>query len=285
MAEIWRGAPVAAALTEDLKRRAEALKKAGIVPTLALLREGERDDDIAYESAAMKRCEAIGIAVRRFLLPVDCGMARLLDTVGEINRDDSIHGCLLFRPLPDKAAETAACALLAPEKDMDGMTPGSMAAVFAGHGAGYAPCTAQAVMELLTYYGAPLSGRRAAVVGRSLVIGRPVAMLLQQKNATVTVCHSKTPDPAAICRKADIVIAAAGKARLVDASFTAPGQILVDVGIHTDGSRCFCGDVDFAAAEPVVQAITPVPGGVGSVTTAVLAKHVVEAAEKAAGLC
>lgn len=281
MAEILKGAPVAAAISEDLIARAGALKQAGCIPTLAILRVGERPDDISYETGAVKRCDKIGIAVKRFLLPADCTKEQLLDTIRKINGDGSIHGCLIFRPLPDKDMEDAACALLAPEKDVDCMTSGSLASVFTSKGAGYPPCTAQACIELLDHYGIELKGKRVTVIGRSLVIGKPVAMMLLQKNATVTICHTRTVDMPGACRSAEIVIAAAGKAGVVDKAFAAPGQVLVDVGINVDENGKLCGDVKFDDLEPVAAAITPVPGGVGSVTTAVLAKHVIEAAEKA----
>ncbi|MBQ3277368.1 MAG: bifunctional 5,10-methylene-tetrahydrofolate dehydrogenase/5,10-methylene-tetrahydrofolate cyclohydrolase [Oscillospiraceae bacterium] len=282
MAEILKGAPAAAALTEQLIRRAEALKERGVVPTLAILRVGEREDDISYETGARKRCAKVGVEVRQFLLPADGTKEQLLDAVREINADRSIHGCLMFRPLPDRDMENAACALLAPEKDVDGMTAGSLAAVYAGKGAGFAPCTAQAVMELLDHYGVALTGKRAVVVGRSLVIGRPVAMLLQQKNATVTMCHTRTADLPGECRRADVLVVAAGKAGVVTKDYVAPGQTVIDVGIHVGEDGKLCGDVKFDEAEGVVSAITPVPGGVGSVTTAVLCKHVIEAAERTA---
>ena len=281
MAEILKGAPAAAALTERLIARASALREKGVVPTLAILRVGEREDDISYETGAMKRCAKVGIEVRQFLLPADCTCEQLLDAVREINADERIHGCLMFRPLADKAMEAAACALLDPGKDVDGMTTGSLAAVFAGKGAGFAPCTAQAVMVLLDHYGVELTGKRAVVSGRSLVIGRPVAMLLQQKNATVTMCHTKTADLPGECRRADVLVVAAGKAGVVGAEHVSPGQTVIDVGIHVGADGRLCGDVRFDEAEPIVSAITPVPGGVGSVTTAVLASHVIEAAETA----
>ena len=282
MAELLKGAPVAATLTENLLQRTNALRDRGVIPTLAILRVGARPDDLSYETGAMKRCDKIGIAVRQFLLPEDCTKEQLLDAVREINADDSIHGCLMFRPLPDKEMEDAACALLAPEKDVDGMTVGSLATVFAGKGAGYPPCTAQACMELLEYYNIPLQGKRVTVIGRSLVIGKPVSMMLQARNATVTMCHTKTIELAKTCRDAEVLVVAAGKAGVIDADFVSPGQTVVDVGIHVNSEGKLCGDVQFDAVEPVVTAITPVPGGVGGVTTAVLAKHVVEAAEKAA---
>ncbi len=281
MAELWKGAPVAAALTEELTARCEKLTAAGIVPTLAILRVGERPDDISYETGAMKRCAKTGVAVKRFLLPADCSREQLLDTIREINADKAIHGCLMFRPLPDKAMEEAACALLAPEKDVDCMTAGSLASVFTGKGAGYPPCTAQACMEILAHYGVDLTGKRVTVIGRSLVIGKPVSMMLQAKNATVTMCHTRTKDLPGTCRSAEVLIAAAGKAGVVTADHAAPGQVVIDVGINVGADGKLCGDVDFDAVEPVVSAITPVPGGVGSVTTAVLCKHVIEAAEQA----
>lgn len=280
MAKVLKGLPVANALTEALVERVAVLNAKNVTPTLAILRVGERGDDISYETGAMKRCAKVGIAVQQFLLPADCTREALLDAIRQINEDPSIHGCLMFRPLPDKAMEEAACQLLKPEKDVDCMTSGSLAAVFTGKGAGYPPCTAQACMELLDHYEIGLQGKRVAVIGRSLVIGKPVSMMLQARNATVTMCHTKTVDMAQICRNAEILVVAAGKAGVVDGCFAAPGQIVVDVGINVDAEGKLCGDVNFADVEPVAEAITPVPGGVGSVTTAVLAKHVIEAAEK-----
>ena len=280
MAQLLKGLAVANALTEALTERVAALNEKNIIPTLALLRVGQRDDDISYETGAIKRCAKAGIAVRQFLLDADCTQEELLAVIREINEDPSIHGCLMFRPLPDKAMEEAACALLAPEKDVDGMTSGSLATVFAGKGVGYPPCTAEGCIALLDHYGIPLEGRRVAVIGRSLVIGKPVSMMLQSRNATVTMCHTKTVGLAQVCREAEILVVAAGKAGVVDECFTAPGQTVVDVGIHVNAQGKLCGDVLFDAVEPIAASITPVPGGVGSVTTAILARHVVEAAEK-----
>lgn len=280
MARILKGAPVAAALTETLTARAAALAARGTVPTLAILRVGDRGDDLAYERGAMSRCAKIGVAVKQFLLPADCTRAQLLDAIRQINADPGIHGCLMFRPLPDKRMEAEACGLLSPEKDVDCMTAGALAGVFSGKGMGFPPCTAQACMEILDYYGVDCAGKRAAVIGRSLVIGKPAAMMLLAKNSTVTICHTKTADMPAVCREADILIAAAGRAGVVDAAYTNPEQVVIDVGINVDAQGNLCGDVDFSAVEPRVSAITPVPGGVGAVTTTVLAKHVIEAAEK-----
>lgn len=281
MAQLWKGVPVAAALTEQLVGRAEALKARGITPTLAIVRVGERPEDLSYERGALKRCEKVGIAVRQFLLTDQATQTDLMEVIEEINRDDSIHGCLMFRPLPKHMDEGAACAALSPAKDVDGITAGSLAAVFSGSGAGYPPCTAQACLEILDHYGYELKGKRAVVVGRSLVIGKPVSMLLLGRHATVTICHTRTADLAAECRRADVLVAAAGKAGAVSAQCLAPGQVVLDVGINVDENGNLVGDVDFAAAETAVEAITPVPGGVGAVTTSVLARHVIEAAEKA----
>ncbi len=280
MAEILKGAPVAAALTEKLISRAEKLKSKNIIPTLAILRVGENPGDISYETGAMKRCEKIGINVKKFILPENSTGEKILDVIREINNDNSIHGCLMLRPLQDKKTEEKACEILSPSKDVDCMTSGSLAKVFIGHGEGYAPCTAEACVELINFYGIEISGKNIAVIGRSLVIGKPLSMMLQSLNATVTMCHSKTQELEKICRNSDIIAAAIGKAKFVDKNFISQGQIIVDVGINLDENNKLCGDVDFEQAEPIVKAITPVPAGVGSVTTAVLAKHVIEAASR-----
>ena len=283
MAQLMKGAPVAAAMTEQMAARTERLKQAGVTPTLCILRLGERPGDLVYERSAMKRCGKVGIDVREIVLPEGCTRERLLETIEQVNRDGAIHGLLMMRPLPVREDEDAARALLAPEKDVDGITAIAQSKVFTGAGAGYPPCTAQAVIEILDHYGVELAGRRAAVIGRSLVVGRPVAMMLMARDATVTLCHTRTEDLPEFCRQADILVSAAGRAGLVTGAFTRPGQVIVDVGINVRAGK-LCGDVDFAAAEPLVGAITPVPGGVGAVTTAVRAAHVVQAAEKAAGL-
>lgn len=283
MAQLWKGAPVAAALTEELSQRAQALVAKGITPTLAIVRVGERPEDLSYERGALKRCEKVGIAVRQYLLTAASSQTDLMEVIEEINRDDSIHGCLLFRPLPKHMDEAAICAALSPAKDVDGITAGSLAAVFSGSGAGYPPCTAQACLEILDHYGYELKGKRAVVVGRSLVIGKPVSMLLLGRHATVTICHTRTQDLPGICRGADLVIAAAGKPRMLTQAYFAPGQVVLDVGIHVLEDGSMCGDVDDEAAQQLAAAVTPVPGGVGTVTTSVLAAQVVAAAGKAVG--
>ena len=281
MAEHWKGAPVAQALTVRLIVKANQLKVHGIVPTLVIVRVGERPEDLSYERGALKRCEKVGIRVRQFTLPEESSHGDLLALIEQINADREIHGCLLFRPLPPQIDEAAICAALDPAKDVDGITAGSLAAVFTGSGAGYPPCTAQACMEILDYYGCDLTGKRAVVVGRSLVVGKPLSMLLLGKNATVTLCHTRTAGLAAECRRAEVLIAAAGRANMIGRDHLAPGQLVLDVGINVDENGNLVGDVDFAAADEIVGAVTPVPGGVGAVTTSVLAAHVLQAAEQA----
>ena len=283
MAELLKGAPVARALTEELAARCAALRDRGVVPTLAIVRVGEREDDLSYERGALKRCEKVGIEARRVLLPADVSQDELLAAIEDINADPAVHGCLLFRPLPAGLDEDAVAAALDPAKDVDSMTPTSLLTALSGRGEGFAPCTAEAVLAILDHYGVELDGAKVAVVGRSLVIGRPVAAMLTARNATVTTCHTHTRDLAAECRAADIVVAAVGRARTIGADAVREGQTVIDVGINWDeAAGKLVGDVDFDAAEPVVGAITPVPGGVGAVTTAILAKHVIEAAERAA---
>ena len=282
MAEILKGAAVAKAMTAELAERAEALKAKGVEPCLAILRVGENPSDISYETGALKRMEKVGVKVKQILLPADASKEDILGAVKSVNEDDSIHGLLMFRPLANKEAEAEACKLIDPKKDVDAMSQASLASVFTGSGDGYAPCTAQSCMEILDYYKVPLSGKRAVVIGRSLVIGKPVSQMLMAKNATVTVCHSRSVDIPSICKEADIVVAALGKAKFMTADFAKEGQTIIDVGINVNEEGKLCGDVDYDNVEPIVAGITPVPGGVGNVTTAVLAKHVIEAAEKTA---
>ena len=281
MAELLKGAPVAAALSEKMAADVAALKEQGVTPTLAILRVGQRDDDLSYERGTMKRCEKVGVAVKNVVLPADVDSDTFFATLEDLNEDDFVHGILMFRPLPKQLDGEKARKLLSPAKDVDGCTDGSLAGVFTNTALGFPPCTARAAMEILKYYGVELKGKRVAVIGRSLVIGRPVAMMLMHANATVTICHTRTVDVPSITRDADILIAASGQMESVGAEYLRPGQTVIDVGIGwNEAKQKLCGDVKFEEAEPIVAAITPVPGGVGSVTTAVLCKHVVEAAQR-----
>ena len=277
---LLKGAEVAKALTETLQQETEQLKAKGVQPCLAILRVGARDDDLSYERGAMKRCEKVGIAVRSVVLPEDVTQEALMEEVRKLNEDAGVHGVLMFRPLPKHLDDEAVRAALAPTKDMDGITDGSMTAVYAGTKNGYAPCTAQACVELLKHYNIPIKGKRVVVIGRSLVIGKPVSLLLLAEHATVTICHSRSENLSDICKEADILVVAAGKTGMIGAESVRAGQVVLDVGIHANADGTLCGDTRFAEVEPLVAAITPVPGGVGAVTTAVLASHVIEAAKK-----
>lgn len=279
-AEIWKGAPVAEALCEKLQTRIAALGEKGVVPCLGMIRIGERPGDLSYERSAMKRCEKLGIAVRRHILDAAVTQEELIALIQSLNADDAVHGILFFRPLPVGMDVRKVCDAIAPEKDVDGITSRSMAAVYAGEEHAFFPCTAQAVIEMLRYYASPICGKRAVVIGRSLVTGRPAALLLLREHATVTVCHTRTADLEALSREADILVTATGHINTVTASHLRPGQVVIDIGINYDETRQkLCGDVDHDAAEQIVSAISAVPGGIGAVTSTILASHVVEAAE------
>ena len=290
MAKLLLGKEVTDALNANLQTRTAALREKGIVPTLAIVRVGADPSDLSYEKGATKRAELVGVEVKKFELPADASKADVLAVIDQVNADDSIHGVLMFRPLPKhlKADQNEICNRLDPRKDMDCMTHLSNAGVFEGlNNLGYAPCTPAACMEILDYYGIDCKGTHAVVIGRSLVVGKPAAMMLMGKNATVTVCHTKTVNTAEICRNADIIVSAAGVLGSLTKDFVRPGQVVIDVSMNWDPNKVtskgvggMSGDAVFDEVEPIVDAITPVPGGVGSVTTSVLMKHVVEAAEK-----
>lgn len=281
MAVLLTGKEVSNAVKERVAEGVKTLAQSGITPTLAILRVGERPDDLSYERSAIKVAATLGIEVRSIVLPADATQEQIETAIDGINDDVSIHGCLMFRPLPKGIDETALCNRLDARKDMDGIGLSSLAGIFAGTGQGYAPCTAQACIEICDYYNVPVQGKRVVVIGRSLVIGKPVSMLFLQRNATVTICHSRSENLAEITREADVVVCATGRAKAYDARYFSAGQTVIDVGINVDDQGNLCGDVDFDSVEPIVAAITPVPRGVGSVTTALLMEHVVKAASMA----
>lgn len=281
MTELLKGKPVADAIKADISKRVCALEAKGIVPSLAIVRVGNRPDDVAYESSLIKAAHALGINVELFGFDTDVTQEKLLECIRSINADPSMYGCLMFRPLPKGLDETAAANALDAAKDVDGMGAASLAGVFMGIDEGFAPATAEACMQICSHYGIALEGKRVAVLGRSLVIGKPVAMLMLKENATVTICHSKTKDAQEIVRSADIAVCATGLAKVFGDGYFAPGQTVLDVGMNTDADGSLCGDADASALAGTVGAYTPVPGGVGSVTTAVLMEHVVRATERA----
>ena len=279
-AEILRGAPVAEALCEKQKPRILSLSARGVTPCLGMIRIGEREGDLSYERSASRRCDALGIAVRKLVLPAEASQEELLSVIEAMNRDDGVHGILFFRPLPESMDARLVSDAIAPEKDVDGISSRSMAAVYAGEEHGFFPCTAQAVIEMLRHYELPICGRRAVVVGRSLVTGRPAALLLLREHATVTVCHTRTRELESVVREAELVVTATGHINTLTEEHLRPGQIVIDIGLTYDeqSGRLF-GDVDHEAAERIVRCISAVPGGIGAVTSTILASHVVEAAE------
>ena len=290
MAKRLLGKEVNEALVASLQARTAALREKGVVPTLGIIRLGENPSDLSYEKGATKRAEEVGVAVKNYILPETASKEEVLAVIDQVNADDSVHGVLMFRPLPKhlKADQDEICNRLAPKKDVDSMTHMSNAGVFEGQALGYAPCTPAACMEILDHYGIDCKGKNAVVIGRSLVVGKPAAMMLMAKNATVTICHTKTVNTAEICRNADIIVSAAGVLNSLTKDFVRPGQVVIDVSMNWNpekitakGKGGMSGDCVFEDVEPIVDAITPVPGGVGAVTTSVLMKHVVEAAEKA----
>ena len=280
--EVLKGAAVTAAIKEQVQGMMEGLE--GQPPKLAIVRVGERPDDLSYERGAMKRMEAFGLRAQSYAFPEEINGEDFKEAFAAINRDPDVTGILLLKPLPPQIPEREIEAIIDPAKDLDGISPVNMAKVFAGEADGFAPCTAEAVVEVLKAYGIPISGKRAVIVGRSLVVGRPLAMLLLKENATVTVCHKQKKNLEEECRRAEILVAAAGRAKMLGAFHVGEQAVVIDVGINVDEDGKLCGDVDFASIDGRAAMATPVPGGVGAVTTAVLAKHLAQAAKRSRGL-
>ena len=272
-ARILKGKPVADSMQAALSEKAHELRKKGIIPKLCIIRVGERSDDIAYETGAVKKMTATGIEADKVILNASCTQEELEEVMKEKNSDEEVHGILMLRPLPAHLDEKKITQMISPEKDVDCMNPATLAGIFEPSEGLKTPCTPQAVIEMLRYYDIEMTGKKVAVLGRSSVIGKPVALLLLNENATVTICHSKTADLRETVREADIVISAMGRAKMIDGSYIREGATLIDVGINTDEDGKLCGDADFESAEKVAGAISPVPGGVGSVTTTILAKN------------
>lgn len=274
--QVLKGAQVSARIKEEVQEQLKNLD--GYVPKLAIVRVGENPDDMSYERGAMKKMEAFGLGVRSFVFPEDISDSEFKTEFAKINEDQETDGILLLRPLPKQICEEDIEKMIDPEKDLDGISPVNIAKVFAGDTSGFAPCTAEAVTEVLKANEIPISGKRVTIVGRSMVVGKPLAMLMLKENATITVCHTRTKDLPGTCRNAEILVAAAGKARMLDGSFVGQDAVVIDVGINVDEDGKLCGDVDFDTIQERASMATPVPGGVGAVTTAVLAKHLVKAA-------
>ncbi len=281
MAEILKGKPVADAIKAELIEKVEKLKTRGITPKLGIIRVGARPDDLFYEGGAKKTCQGVGMDSEVFEFPETIDQASFEKAVKEIGAKKDVNGILMFSPLPKTLDERKIRTLIPVEKDVDCLTIGGAAKVFTDDPTGFPPCTPTACMEMLHFYNIPIKGRKCVVLGRSLVVGKPMAMLLLREHGTVTICHSRTQNLPDVCKDAEILVAAVGRAKMVKADFVKPGQIVIDVGINADPDNPgkYCGDVDFAQAEPIVEKISPVPAGVGSVTTSVLCKHTLLACE------
>ncbi len=281
MVIVLSGQDVATSINKEAADQCKKLKKAGKTPVLQIIRIGDRNDDLLYEQSLQKICQQIGIVCNTKALAADSGQKALEKEIRAAVANDTVHGILLFSPLPKGYDLKAAAALIPPEKDIDCLNPLSSGRIFTGDDA-YPPATAEAVIAMLDYYQADLQGKNVTVIGRSLVVGKPLAMLLLAKDATVTIAHSRSEGLPAVCRKADVVIAATGRAKMFKGNFFTPGQVAIDVGINDDPDNPgkICGDIDYETAEQIVAAITPVPGGIGSITSAILCAHVVDACAK-----
>lgn len=273
------GKPVVNHLREDMKKRIQGLEERGLNPTMAIIRVGQREDDLFYEKSILKNCDILGIKGVVKNLPIDVTEEKLIALIEECNKDKAIHGIMLFRPLPKEFNMDRIVNSINPNKDIDCMSPINLEKVFEGNSKGFAPCTPKAVVEMLKYNNIELSGANITVVGRSLVVGKPLSMLLLDENATVTLCHSRTKNMQGITANADIVVAAIGKAKFMGNEYFNENSIVIDVGVNDDGTGKMCGDVDYDAIFDKVKAITPAIGGVGAITTTILLSHVVKACE------
>lgn len=286
MAETRRltGKPVADALKEDLVQRTGRLKEEGICPKMRILRVGAREDDVVYERSIVKNCERLGVLTEVIELSADISQQELIGEIGKANAAQDVHGIMLFRPLPKGIDAEAVNRAIDPDKDVDCMSPDNLEKIFEGRSRGFAPCTPKAVVEMLKHYEIVLEGANVVVAGRSLVVGKPLAMLLLDENCTVTVCHSRTKNMREITKKADIVIAAIGKAKFFDSSYFSENQTVIDVGINEDPETgSVCGDVDYEDVFGKVRDLNPALGGVGTITTTLLIGQAVSACERLSG--
>lgn len=271
-----RGKKVSDGIKEYVSKELETLS---FVPKLAIVRVGENPDDMSYERGATKKLKSFGLDVASYVFPQDISDEDFKNAFKDINEDDEVTGILLLRPLPRTINEKDIENMIDPKKDLDGISPINIAKVFAGDTTGFSPCTAEAVIEVLKAYDIELTGKRVTVVGRSMVVGKPVSMLLLKENATVTMTHTRTVDLKKTCSDAEIVIAAAGRAKMLNSDYCGQDAVMIDVGINVDDNGKLCGDVDYSTLDGKASAATPVPGGVGTITTAVLAKHLIQAAK------
>lgn len=280
MSQVIKGKPVADKISEELVLEIEALKAKAIQPKLTIVRVGARPDDLAYEKGALGRCKKVGVETEVKELPEDITQDDFIKELQNLNEDKAVNGILIFRPLPEQLDESVIKYVIAPEKDIDCLSPVNVGKMTEGDKTGFPPCTPTAVMEILKFYGVELQGKDCAIIGASMVVGKPTAILLLNENATISVCHIFTKDSAKVARQAEVVVVGVGVPRLVKENWIAEGAVVIDVGINVDNEGNLCGDVDFDGVKDKVSMITPVPGGVGSVTTSILAKHVVKACKQ-----
>lgn len=284
MAKILSGKEVAASLKNQLMEEVDRLKSKGMIPKLSIVMVGDRPDSASYIKGAVKRCESVGVECDVKQMPEDTTQEQFLLVLDELNKDESVNAIMIMRPLPSQISEDVVKYKISPEKDVDCFSPINVSKVMSSEEGGFAPCTPSAVMEILKYYGIELRSKKAVIIGRSMVVGRPLAMMMMKENATITICHTKTANLAEEARRAEILVAAAGKGKMVKRDMVGEGAVVIDVGINFDENGKMCGDVDFDDVSPVAGMITPVPGGVGSVTSTVLVKHVIEACKMQNGL-
>ena len=277
--EIWNGKPVAQQIQREIIEKIQGFNQYGIEPHLVIVRVGDRPDDLSYEKSVLKKCGQVGIQVETKAFSADVSTEQLYNAVRAFSKDPRIHGILVFFPLPKHLDAVRIASAIAPEKDIDCATKNNLYRAIAGEDCAFSPCTAEAVFRILDYYQCDLQGKETVVIGRSNVIGKPAAMMALRRNATVTICHTRTVNTAEVCRRAEVLVAAAGVCEMVDASYIKPGAIVVDVGIHSTDSG-LKGDVARASVEGIAAGITPVPGGVGTVTSWILLEHVVRACER-----
>ncbi len=280
MTKILSGSEVAEALKQKIISEVKNLKQQGFKPVLCIVMVGKQPDSVAYVKSASKKCETMGIGCRIKTLPEDIREEELIKTIQELNEDKTINGIMIMLPLPTHISQKAVKYVISPEKDVDCLNPVNVSKVMSGEKCTFTPCTPSAVMEILKHYGIDIQGKKAVIIGRSMVVGRPLAMMLLKENATVTICHTKTVNLKEETRRADILVAAAGKPKMVKKDMVGEGAIVIDVGINFDEDGKMCGDVDFDGVRQVTSMITPVPKGVGSVTSTVLMKHVIEACKQ-----
>ncbi|HHV45435.1 MAG TPA: bifunctional 5,10-methylenetetrahydrofolate dehydrogenase/5,10-methenyltetrahydrofolate cyclohydrolase [Tissierellia bacterium] len=277
MADILKGNAVAKDIKERIRKDVEELSKENRIPMLAIVRLGDNPGDISYEKSIIKNCDSVGIKAKVYELDVNTTTGKLVELIEELNIDNSISGILVFRPLPKHIDEEIIRNSISTKKDVDCMHPWNLEKIFEGDISGFAPCTPKAAMEIIKYYDIPLEGKNVVVVNRSMVVGKPLAMMLLKENATVTICHSKTKGLHTLTNNADIVVVALGKAKFFDERYFNEKSVVIDVGVSEDENGRISGDVDYEKVEPIVDKITPVPGGVGSVTTSILLSQVVHA--------